>query len=64
MKCIEGDLGEMNITLKPKARPVRKIPYKLNLVYKQKVKKEIDRMLEASIIEPVRESEWISPMVV
>jgi hypothetical protein len=28
------------------------------------VKEEIDRMLDAGIIEPVVESEWISPMVV
>jgi hypothetical protein len=36
----------------------------LNHIYKQKVKDEIDRMLEADIIEPVEESEWISLMVV
>jgi hypothetical protein len=36
----------------------------MNPIYKQKVKAEIDRMLEAGIIEPVEESEWISPMVV
>jgi hypothetical protein len=36
----------------------------LNLVYKQKVKATIDKMLEAGIIEPVEESEWIRPMVV
>jgi hypothetical protein len=28
------------------------------------VKEEIDRMLEAGIIEPVEEYEWINPMVV
>jgi hypothetical protein len=28
------------------------------------VKEEIDRMLEAGIIKPVEESEWVSPMVV
>jgi hypothetical protein len=28
------------------------------------VKEEIDGMLEADIIKPVEESEWISPMVV
>jgi hypothetical protein len=28
------------------------------------VKTELDRMLEAGIIEPVEESEWIGPMVV
>jgi hypothetical protein len=36
----------------------------LNPKYKQKVKIELDRMLEAGIIEPVEESESISPMVV
>jgi hypothetical protein len=49
----------MKIPLKPEARPVRKRPYRLNLVYKQKVKEEIDRMLEAGIIEIVEESKWI-----
>ena len=28
------------------------------------MKDEIDRMLDAGIIKPVEESEWISPMVV
>ena len=36
----------------------------MNPKYKEKVKIELNRMLEASIIEPVEESEWISPMVV
>jgi hypothetical protein len=64
MKGIAGELGEMKIPLKPDARPVRQRPYRMNPVYKKKVKEEIDRMLEAGIIEPVEESEWISPMVV
>jgi len=36
----------------------------MNLKYKEKVKAEIDQMLEVIIIEPVEELEWISPMVV
>jgi hypothetical protein len=28
------------------------------------VKKEIDKMLEVGVIEPIEESKWISPMVV
>jgi hypothetical protein len=36
----------------------------LNPIYKEKVKTEIDKMLEVGVIEPVEESEWISPMVV
>ena len=64
MKGIVGELGEMKIHLRPKARPIRQRPYSLNPIYKQKVKAEIDRMLEARIIEPKEESEWVSHMVV
>jgi hypothetical protein len=39
-------------------------PYRINPKYKEKVKEEIDRMLGITIIEPMVESEWISPMVV
>jgi hypothetical protein len=64
MKGILGELGEMNIPLIYEARPVRQRPYRLNPIHKKKVKEEIDRMLDAGIIEPVEESEWVSPMVV
>jgi hypothetical protein len=64
MKGIVGELGEMNIPLKPDAKLVRQRPYRLNPKYKEKVKAELDRMIEAGIIEPVTESEWISLMVV
>jgi hypothetical protein len=64
MRGIAGDLGEMNIPLKPGAKPVCQRRYRLNLRYKEKVKDEIDRMLEERIIEPIEESEWISLMVV
>jgi hypothetical protein len=64
MKGIVGELGEMKIPLIYEARPIRQRPYRLNPIYKKKVKEEIDRMLEAGIIEPVEESEWVSPMVV
>ena len=36
----------------------------LNPHYKEKVKVELDQMLEAGVIEPVEESEWINPIVV
>jgi hypothetical protein len=64
MKGIAGEVGEMKIPLRAKARPIRQRPYRLNPIYKQKVKYEIDRMLEAGIIEPMEESKWISMMVV
>jgi hypothetical protein len=47
MKGIKGPMGEMKILLKPDARPVKQRPYRLNPKYKQKVRIELDRMLEA-----------------
>jgi hypothetical protein len=64
MKVIKGSMREMKIRLKADARLVKQRPYRLNTKYNQKVKNELDRMLEAVIIEPVKESEWINPMVV
>jgi hypothetical protein len=64
MKGIKGPMGEMRIPLKPYVNPVKKRPYRLNPKYKEKVKIELDQMLEVGIIEPIEESEWISPMVV
>jgi hypothetical protein len=57
MKGIKGLMGEMKIPLKPDARLVKKRPYRLIPKYMQKVKIELDRMLEAGIIEPVEVSE-------
>jgi hypothetical protein len=53
----------MKIPLRVEARLIKQQPYKLNPIYKKKFKAKIDRMLEAGIIKPVEESEWISPMV-
>jgi hypothetical protein len=47
MKGIKGPMGEMKIPLKLGARPIKQRPYILNPKYKEKVKIELDRMLEA-----------------
>jgi hypothetical protein len=64
MKMIVGELRDMNILLKPNAKPVKQRPYRINPTSKDKVKEYIERMLEDVIIEPIKESKWISPMVV
>jgi hypothetical protein len=38
MKGLAGELGEMKIPLKPKERTIRKRPYRLNPIYKEKEK--------------------------
>ena len=64
LKGIICDLGVMNITLKLDVKPIKKRPYHLNPKYKEKVRSELEKMLEAGIIELVEESDWVSPMVV
>jgi len=54
----------MKITLKPDLKPVKHRPYRLNLKYKEKVCKELDKMMEVGIIEIVEECDWVSLMVV
>jgi hypothetical protein len=54
----------MRIPLNLDAKPVKKIPYQLNPLYKKKVKAEIDRMVGDWIIETIVELEWISSMVI
>jgi hypothetical protein len=56
MKGIVRDLSEMKIPLKPGAKPMKKMTYRLNMRYKEKVKDEINKMLDAGIIEPIEES--------
>ena len=64
MKGTFGDLDEMKIPFRLDVKPIKQQPYRLNPLYKEKVKFELDQMLEAGLIEPVKESEWISPVVV
>ncbi len=64
MKGIKGTLGKMKIPLKKDARPIKQRPYRLNPKYKEKVRDELDKMQEARIIEPFKDSKWIIPMVV
>jgi hypothetical protein len=46
----------MKIQLKLDAKLVKRRPYRLNPKYKEKVRKELDQMLDAGIIVLVEES--------
>jgi hypothetical protein len=63
-KGILRDRGVMRIPLKEDVQPVKQHPYRLNPRYKEKVRHELNKMITVGIIEPVEESEWVSPMVV
>lgn len=64
MKGSVESIREMTIKLKPDAKLVKKRPYWLNPKYKEKMCKVLDQMLEAGMIVPVEDSNWIILIVV
>jgi hypothetical protein len=48
VKVIFREIREMKIPLKPDSKPVKKRPYKINPMYKKRVKEEIDKMLDTN----------------
>jgi hypothetical protein len=64
LKGIKGVMGERKIELKLGSKPIIHRPYHLNPRIKEKVKKEIDKMLGVGLIFPVEEAEWVSPIVI
>jgi len=50
----------MKISLNPDARPVKYFRYRLNSRVKDKVMKEIDKILIVCLVFPVDEVEWIN----
>jgi hypothetical protein len=64
LEGIPAKLGEHSIDLQEGAVLVHQRQYRLNPRYSLMVKKEIDRLLEAGLIYPVNNSEWVSPIVV
>jgi hypothetical protein len=61
---IKGYLGDMRIELKPESRLVKHRTYQINPQVKEKVKKEIYRMLIVLLIFPVDKAEWINPIMI
>jgi hypothetical protein len=64
LKGIKGGLWEMKIELKPYAKSIKKIPYRLNPRVRQKFKEEIDIILAFGLIFPLKKFNWISPIII
>ncbi|XP_046391558.1 uncharacterized protein K02A2.6-like [Ischnura elegans] len=53
-----------HIVLKPNATPIFLKAYDVPFKIRDRVKQELDKLVECGIFEPVRHSEWASPLVV
>ncbi|CAM6094053.1 unnamed protein product [Calypogeia fissa] len=64
LKGVNPLLGEHSIDLMLGARSIRQRQHRMNPRYSLMVKEELDRLLEAGIIYPMLNSEWVSPIVI
>ena len=62
LKGISPTLCQHKINLEKDAKPVRDHQRRLNPKTKEVVRKEILKLLEAGIIYPVADSQWVSPV--
>ena len=62
LKGIRPTLCQHKISVKKDAKPVRDPQRRLNPKMKEVVRKEILKLLEAGIIYPVVDSDWVSPV--
>ena len=61
---ISPQVCEHRIFLEEGAKPVRQPQRRLNPTILEVVKKEVTKLLEADIIYPISNSEWVSPVQV
>ena len=53
LKGIVKDLGVVKIMLNLDVKPVKQRSYWLNPKYKEKMRQELEKMMDANIIEPI-----------
>ncbi|KAL3701280.1 hypothetical protein R1sor_019302 [Riccia sorocarpa] len=64
MKGIPLEICQHKIKLLPSAKPLVQRPYRMNPNYAETIRKEIEKLREADFIYPVKEYEWLSPIVI
>ncbi|KAL3696451.1 hypothetical protein R1sor_010527 [Riccia sorocarpa] len=64
MKGVPPKICQHKIKLLPSAKPLVQRPYRMNPNYAETVKKEIEKLKEADFIYPVKEYDWLSPIVI
>src|SRR6056300_1523977 len=68
-ELFDGALGDwktepVKLELKKDAKPFHSKPFQVPKIYVETLKKEIERLVELGVLEPVYESEWASPALI
>ncbi|KAL3685683.1 hypothetical protein R1sor_003705 [Riccia sorocarpa] len=64
MKGVPPEICQHKIKLLPSAKPMVQRPYRMNPNYAETIRKEIEKLKEADFIYPVKEYDWLSPIVI
>ena len=64
MKGVDPTIYQHTIPMKLEAKLVKLRPYTYNETFANKIKAEIDRLIEANFIYEIEHIEWVSPIVV
>ncbi len=64
LKRIPRSICRHKIELTIDAHPSKQWPYWMNLNYAQKIRKDLDKLLDAQFIFPIEITQWLSPLVI
>ncbi len=64
LKGVEPNICQHTIPMREDAKPSKQRPYTYNDNFANKIKEEINKLLEAEFIYEIQHTEWVSPIVV
>ena len=64
MRGVHPDTCIHHIYIQSEIRPVRQPQRRMNLILKDFVKEELQKLLNVGFIYPISDSKWVSPLVV
>jgi hypothetical protein len=64
LKRIPRSICEHKIELTVDARPIKQQPYRMNPNYAHRVRKDLNKLLDARFIFPIETTQWLLPLVI
>ena len=64
LKGVDPDICQHTILMREDAKPSKQRPYTYNEKFANKIKEEINKLLEAKFIYKIEHTEWVSPIMI